>query len=413
MHRAGDRNRTPVVEDGQERLPPPLRSGILQLRFPPEVPVFDDRIRPPLVAPSTSALAARRVATCTCASAPRPSALAARWAAALAARWAAACAAVLALAACAPADGPADTAPDGSASIEPARAVATSELGIPARGAPETFDVATWNLDWFGDDGNGPTDEALQLDRVREVVAASGLDLWALQEVVDAGAFRRLVDGLPGWEGLLADEPAVEGGAEWYEGFGDREQKVALLYRSEAVELLGARVILTEKNRAFAGRPPVEIRLRARTSTGTSEAIVVLIHAKAAPDEASWNRRRDAADALHAYLDDRWATMPVWVLGDFNDDVDTSIRRGSPTPYARFVEDGEWRFVTESLSRQGVSSTVGYDDVIDHHLVSDEVAGGYVTGSVEAFRVDEWIPSYASTTTDHFPVLARYGLPGG
>ena len=284
---------------------------------------------------------------------------------------------------------------------------------IPTRGTAGTLDVGTWNLDWFGDTGNGPGDESAQRRNVRDVILGSAIDLWALQEVVDDGAFRALLDELPGYGGLLADDAGVGGGATWYEDFGDREQKVALIYRTDVVEVTSARVILTANNHAFAGRPPVEVEARLTVDGTSIDAVVILLHAKASPDQASWARRQTGAQALHRYLDATWPTMPVWVLGDFNDDVDRSISNGRPSPYENFVTAPDWAFPTQGLSRQGTSSTVHYADVIDHHLVSDEVLGGYVTGSVEAFRVDEWIPSYDSTTTDHYPVVARYRLPGG
>jgi len=43
-------------------------------------------------------------------------------------------------------------------------------ISIPARGTAGTFDVATWNLLYFGAANQGPTDEALQLARVRDVI---------------------------------------------------------------------------------------------------------------------------------------------------------------------------------------------------------------------------------------------------
>ena len=300
--------------------------------------------------------------------------------------------------------------PESAADLE--RPAGDPAVEIPSRGAANTLDIATWNLDWFGDPGNGPADEAAQSRNIRDVILGSDLDLWSVQEVVDARAFRALLAELPGYAGLLADEPTVVGGATWYEDFGDREQKVALIYRTDVVEVVSAQVILSDDNYAFAGRPPIEVEVRITLEGRTIDAVVILLHAKASQDEASWARRQTGARALRRHLDTAWPTVPVWVLGDFNDDVDRSIADGRPSPYAEFVEATDWAFPTQSLSQQGTSSTVRFSDVIDHHLVSDEALGGYVTGSVEAFRVDQWIPSYDATTTDHFPVLARYRLPG-
>lgn len=284
-------------------------------------------------------------------------------------------------------------------------------VNVPAKGTGATFDAATWNLEWLGDTGNGPADESLQLQRVGEVIRGARLDLWGLQEVVDEGSFTQLLAALPGYGGLLANASSVESGPAHYSDFGNREQKVALVFDTAAVQVLGARVILTDKNNAFAGRPPLEVRVRIKGGTAPLEAVVLVLHAKAGADEESWARREEAARALQAYLDATWPAALVWVLGDFNDDVDTSITTGRATPYAGFLSAGSgWFFPSAALSAAGSSSTVGYLDTIDHHLVSDEVAATYQVGSAEAWRLDQVVPDYGRTTSDHFPVLARYTL---
>ena len=51
--------------------------------------------------------------------------------------------------------------------------------------------------------------------------------------------------------------------------------------------------------------------------------------------------------------------------------------------------------------------------MIDHILASDEVMASYEAGSAMVYRVDEYIPDYEDTTSDHLPVLVRFGPPGG
>jgi endonuclease/exonuclease/phosphatase family metal-dependent hydrolase len=304
---------------------------------------------------------------------------------------------LLALAACG-GSAPGGTGPDGDDTV-----------AIPSRGTAATFDVATWNLSWFGDPGNGPRDEALQLRRVRDVLAGADLDVWAVQEVVGKSHFAALLSQLPGYAGLLANDASVSGGPASYSDFGDQEQKVGLVYKTSVVELLGARVVLADKDHEFAGRPPLEVRIRVRLEGATQEGVVIVLHAKADTAQASWTRRRDASEALKAYLDASWPTARVWVLGDFNDDVDTSITAGRASPYANFVGDpARWRFPTAALSETGIATMTGYAEAIDHILASDEAQAAYVNGSAEAYRVDALIESYGTSTSDHYPVLARF-----
>lgn len=285
---------------------------------------------------------------------------------------------------------------------------------VPSRGTASTFDVGAWNLEWFGDTANGPTNEALQLGNARDVIAGADMDVWGMEEIVSAGQFSSLVSQLPGYAGLLANDPSVTNGPAYYSDFGNAEQKVGLLYKTSAASVLGASVILTQYNNDFAGRPPLEVRLRVAAGGGTEDVVMIVMHPKCCTDSTSYQRRVTAANALKSYLDATYPTQKVWVIGDFNDDVDTSISTGKASPYQPFVTDAARYLVpTKALSDARISSTVSNSETIDHHLVSNEVAAAYVPGSAEVFRVDAYVPSYATTTSDHYPVLSRYALGGG
>jgi hypothetical protein len=172
-----------------------------------------------------------------------------------------------------------------------------------------------------------------------------------------------------------------------------------------------ARVILTANDFDFAGLPPLQVTLRVMINGAIENVVVIILHAKCCSDSGSWARRRNAANALKSYLDTNFPTQKVWVIGDFNDDLDTSITPGSASPYANFVNDVvRYRFPTKALSDAGAPSTTSLPDTIDHHLNSNEANATYIVGSVEVFRVDQFIPNYGVTTSDHYPVLTRYTL---
>lgn len=97
-------------------------------------------------------------------------------------------------------------------------------------------------------------------------MAGADMDVWGLSEVVSTSAFNTLVSGMPGYTGL-ANDPIVPNGPQYYSDFSNAEQKVALVWRSSMATLVSAKVILTNQNSNFAGRPPVEYTLR-----GTSTA---------------------------------------------------------------------------------------------------------------------------------------------
>lgn len=291
----------------------------------------------------------------------------------------------------------------------PTTAVHHAAATVPAQGTSSTLDLANWNIEWFGSKSNGPRNEDQQLLNARDVIAGADLDAWGLAEIVDNAHFDNLVAQLPGYAGFLANDPIVTSGSSWYDS---GELKLGFLYKTSVITVNAAKVILTENNYDFAGRPPLRVDVTATVNGASSDLVVIVLHMKAFTDEASWQRRRDASRALKRYLDDAHPARAVLVIGDWNDDVDTSISAGRPSPFRNFVDDpARYAFPTRALSEAGISST-RYRDLVDHHLHTDELLADYVAGSAEVYRVDRAIPGYASTTSDHLPVLTRYA-PGG
>lgn len=283
-------------------------------------------------------------------------------------------------------------------------------ISIPARGTAATLDVATWNLLYFGAANQGPTDERLQLARVRDVILGTDADLWGVQEVTSATAFDTLVANLPGYAGLLANDSIVTEGTDYYTG---GELKVGLIYKTAALEVTGARVVLGELNHEFAGRPPLEVGVRLSHGGAQHDAVVIVLHAKADEQVSSWERRAAAGTGLKEYVDSARSETLVLIPGDWNDDVDESITSGRDTPYRALVDAApEWVFPTAELSAARASSILGFEEMIDHILASDEAMAWYEDGSALVYRVDELIPDYRETTSNHLPVLVRFRPTG-
>lgn len=291
---------------------------------------------------------------------------------------------------------------------EPKPPADTTSL-IPSQGDPAVLDIGAWNVEWFGSPDFDPADDSLQLARVGAVLADADVDIWGLEEVVLASQWEALLASLPAYRGVLVSDPEVAGGAASYYA---KEQKPALLYRADVARLVAARVALPEHDHFFAGRPPLEVELDVTLNGVTERLVVLVVHMKAGAGADDRDRRGAAAGVLKAYLDATYPDRKVMVIGDFNDDVDTSINAGSPTPYAAFIADSAaWSFPTAELSEARISSMTRYPDLVDHHLYSNEMRAGYVAGSARVVRLDEWLDRYEDTTSDHFPVLTRYA-PG-
>lgn len=248
--------------------------------------------------------------------------------------------------------------------------------------------VMTWNLEWFEDPKQGPADDAAQYAAVRDILTTSGTTLVALEEVASEPAFARLLRDLPRYAGVLS-------GYDWV-------QRTALLWDSSAFELQAVRAISGFDD---AGRPPLEVRLRDKHDH--SELLVVVIHAKAQADAASYQKRAHLAQDLKTLLDMEHAATPLIVLGDFNDLLIGSITKGEDTPYRPFLDDPAYFAPTRELDAPGARErSFATGATVDHILVSDELAARVDPASVRVLRnaLIARYPDYTMRVSDHFPV---------
>ncbi|MHA7627322.1 lamin tail domain-containing protein [Corallococcus sp. M7] len=285
------------------------------------------------------------------------------------------------------------------------------------------FTVGHWNLEWFGAPNQGPANSTsdggvaddLQVAGATSVLRDAGAHVWGLVEMVDTADFNTLVAGLPGgYSGFLANNTTyVLSGASLYSA---GEQKPGIVYDS-SLTYRSAQVILTAQAADFGGRPPLRVDFTTRIHGEDAPLVVIVTHMKAFEDMTSYGQRQRSSTALKSYLDQWLPEARVLVIGDWNDDLDHSISTQNgvalPTPYQNFLDDPtHYTFLTKVLTDATIRTTTEYNDVIDHTLVTDEVAVDAVPGGVQVLRPDATIPDYAHTVSDHYPVLTRYDLSG-
>ncbi len=267
--------------------------------------------------------------------------------------------------------------------------LATRDAGTPiANGSAAAISVLTWNLDWFQDPSEGPSDDRAQYRAVRETLADSHATLIALEEVASEPAFERLLHDLPDYAGVLS-------GYAW-------TQRTALLWNRQRFELSAAHAISGLDD---AGRPPLQVSLRNRADE--SVWLVVVVHAKAQADTASHERRVQLSRGLHDYLAAQHPGAATLVLGDFNDRLSGSITRGAESPYRNFVDDPHYFAATLGLDAASApESSYAWGSTIDHILVSDALAPLVNDSSVNVLREEllSAYPTYQETVSDHFPV---------
>ncbi|WP_078063010.1 T9SS-dependent choice-of-anchor J family protein [Solirubrum puertoriconensis] len=284
-----------------------------------------------------------------------------------------------------------------------------------------TLDVVNWNIEWFGATGNGPTDEALQETNAKKVLTDLNADVYGLAEIVDTAKLGAMVRQLPGGY-RYSVSTGVSGSAF------SSAQKLVFVYRSTSFSnatftTLSTCTSCTDPNNWSTnwstGRVPYLMEADVKLTNGQTRRVAfVLIHAKANESNDggdSYNRRKAGAEALKAELDARYGTSNVLIMGDFNDDLDVTIANipnVTASSYQAFTADAaQYSALTLPLSQAGLKSTVGFNDVIDHVVVSNEMNTFYLEGSAN-IRTDVagTITNYGSTTSDHYPIQTRFNL---
>jgi len=274
----------------------------------------------------------------------------------------------------------------------------TQDLGVEAYENPfadlskdETFDIATWNIEWFGDNNNGPENDILQLENVIQVVETMDMDIYALQEISNPTLFRTLVESLENYNGFISNY--------------SQSQKVAFLYKSATIDSISTTYVATS-GRWANGRDPFQFEFDATINGETRRIKAVNFHAKAFASQEDYNQRKADAIVLKQYADTRKATDRMILIGDYNDDVIESTWAGLVTPYEMFNTDPDYTIVTRALSAQGFTSFRSVS-MIDHITINANLFDEHLFGA-EQIENTGYIGSYLTTTSDHYPVWTRF-----
>jgi len=272
-------------------------------------------------------------------------------------------------------------------------------IGIPA-GTDTTFDVLTWNLEYFPADGRRTVTAAAQ------AIMAIDPDIVALQEINSLSSFTSLVEALPGWEG--------------YRGVTDNfTLRLAYLIKTEVVEMRdgGFSELFASDGRAFPRAPLVaEIRAFAR------DLVVINNHLKCCgngtlDEDDAWDeetRRRDACVLLADHIANVRPGEAVIMLGDLNDLLVDPVADNVFQVY--LDEPQTYRFADAALA-EGSSSGWSFppSSHLDHILVTAPLydALDASAGSTETLQIERFtggLDAYQNLLSDHRPVLMRLDL---
>ena len=264
---------------------------------------------------------------------------------------------------------------------------------VPPFGDESTFDVMTWNLQWF------PQSGMTTVNMVADIIEDLDLDLIALQEIESEFHFDALVDALDGWDGIRVGSAAYN-------------VNLAYLYNTETVTVDRVYEVYTGDSYAFP-RPPFIMEL----TWGGVRFTTVNLHLKCCDDGV--DRRRDASqkleDMLHSWVDQP-GVQNIIVLGDLNDEIDDPP--GSNVFQNLLNEADKFRFVTEEIvdvSGQESWPHPPHYSFLDHILITNDLfdEAELDTSRVETQRIDDYYSSYFDLISDHRPVAFALDINPG
>ncbi len=289
----------------------------------------------------------------------------------------------------------------------------------------KTFDLVAWNTNWLGNKSNGPTNEPLQQANFKRVLDSLQADIFVFEEVANQQFYRDFVAQYTNYKGFCSSTYSLVGAA-------DDAQRVCFLYKKGVVDSVSARPLLknatplpnypSDPARFWAsGRLPFIFTADVNIDGVKKRVNIVGLHARAntsastntlAERELQYRQRRYDVEVLKDSLDKFYPYDNLFIVGDYNDDVDETvsvITSTTESSYKKYVDDTKnYQVITKALSDNGYRTYLSQNNVIDHIMVSNELTNTYLQNSVNVELPFMYLANYTTTTSDHIPVLARF-----
>lgn len=271
------------------------------------------------------------------------------------------------------------------------------ELQIPAFGTDSTFEVLTWNIEWF------PKNGQTTVDYVVQIIQSLDVDLLALQEIGDTLQMKQVIDALEGYAGYFK--------SDWYGG-------LAYIYKTDEIRINSAYEIYTTEPywRPFPRSPlVVEIDFM------YEKFIVINNHLKCCGDEIldpydPWDeetRRLDASNLLEEYIRTNFSTEKVILLGDLNDNLTDEPPDNVFVSFLNNAED--YLFVDLEIAEDDNAdwSYPTWPSHIDHILITDDLFNEFSNegSDIQTITIDKYFDGgwheYEQNVSDHRPVALK------
>jgi len=259
-------------------------------------------------------------------------------------------------------------------------------------GTDTTFDIISWNIEWFPKNNNTAS-------QVQEILTRLEADVYALQEIEDTTLLKQVVSNIPGYECYFK--------SSYYGG-------LAYVYNTNTIQINSKYEIFTSQPywNAFPRSPQV-----LDCNFMGNNYIIINNHFKCCGDgilntnntNDEENRRLQAVTYLKQYIDNTLLGKRVILLGDLNDEI---IDNTANNVFQDFINDNTNYFFTDMLIAQGNSLDWSYPtwpSHLDHILITNELFADFqnFNSLVSVIRIDDYMgtwSNYENNISDHRPI---------
>lgn len=262
-------------------------------------------------------------------------------------------------------------------------------------GTDSTFEVMSWNIEWFPSNGQST------IDSVITIIESLDMDVYAIQEIDQESQFANMLANLDGWEGYYQESDYLE---------------VGYIYKTESIELDSIYEILTED---VHFRPLPRSPLVMEFSFMGHEMVIINIHLKCCGNgildlSDEWDeetRRYDACNLIDAYIVDNYSDKNVFIVGDMNDLIQES---STNNVFEAFINDSTNYLITDMDIANGGNAYWSYPSWpshLDHIIITSELYDAFENGVIETIRIEDYLDGgfneYEDNISDHRPIAIK------
>ena len=254
-----------------------------------------------------------------------------------------------------------------------------------------SFDIITWNLEWF------PKQGSITVDSVKRIIEVINAEMIAVQEISNASDFNQLVNKLDSYNGYCTNTSNLN---------------LGYIYK-KTLNIDSIYTILNSENYFFAGRFPLVLEMNYEGE----DYVIINNHFKCCGDgilDFSDNtdeefRRYSAISLLKTYVDSNYSNKNVLILGDLNDLVEENFNNNVFMP---IINDSvNYLIADKYIPYQNTAnwSYPSWPSHLDHIIINKNLYDNLINiyQDVKTIRVDNFLGSfqiYDNIISDHLPV---------